>query len=143
MIILLDAGPLGLTSNPKASTTSLECYQWIESMVLQGERVLVPEIADYEIRRELIRANKIAGISRLDLIKHTLGYLPLSTSVMLKAAELWAHARQTGKPTADDKSLDCDVILSAQAIEEGAIVVTDNIGHLSRFVEAKHWRDVK
>jgi len=143
MIILLDAGPLGLISNPKASGTSLECYQWIESMVLNGAQVLVPEIADYEIRRELLRANKVSGVARLDLIKNTLGYLPLSTSAMLKAAELWAQARQTGKPTADDKSLDCDVILSAQAIEAGAIVVTDNIGHLSRFVEAKHWRDVK
>lgn len=142
MIILLDAGPLGLISNPKASTSSQECYEWIESMVVQGSSILVPEITDYEVRRELLRANKSIGIARLDLVKNTLGYLPLTTSVMLRAAGLWAQARQNGIPTADNKALDCDVILSAQAIEVDAMVATDNVGHLSRFVEAKHWRDV-
>jgi hypothetical protein len=53
----------------------------------------VPEIADYEVRRELLRANKVRGIARLDLLKNSIGYLPLTTPIMLKAAELWAQAR--------------------------------------------------
>ena len=31
---------------------------------------------------------------------------------MLRAAELWAQARRRGRPTADPKELDCDVILA-------------------------------
>ena len=58
---------------------------------------------------------------------------------MLRAAELWADARRRGKPTADPKELDADVILAAQAIEAGAIVATENVGHLSRYVTARHW----
>jgi predicted nucleic acid-binding protein len=61
---------------------------------------------------------------------------------MLRAAELWADARRRGNPTADPKELDADVILAAMALEAGAIVATENVGHLSRYVTAKHWRDI-
>jgi predicted nucleic acid-binding protein len=61
---------------------------------------------------------------------------------MLKAAIIWAEARRRGQPTADPKELDCDVILAAQALQIGAIVATENIGHLSLFVEARSWRDI-
>ena len=62
---------------------------------------------------------------------------------MLKAAELWAQARNSGLPTADPKALDCDVILAAQALEKDGIVATENVGHLSRFVDARDWRDLQ
>ena len=143
MIVLLDAGPLGMISNPNASITNSACYQWMESLVLNGDEVLVPEIADYEVRRELLRAQKTHGLARLDILKNSLGYLPLTTSVMLKAAELWAQARNSGLPTADPKALDCDVILAAQALEKDGIVATENVGHLARFVDARDWRDIQ
>lgn len=141
-IILLDASPLGRISNPSAPPANLECYKWLENLITSGYRVIVPEIADYEIRRELVRAGKTRGIARLDLLKNTLDYLPLTTDVMLKAAELWAKARNQGKPTADPKALDCDVILGAQALIENGMVATENVGHLSLFVEAENWHDI-
>jgi predicted nucleic acid-binding protein len=61
---------------------------------------------------------------------------------MLKAAELWADARKRGRPTADLNELDGDLILAAQALQVDAIVATENVGHLSLFVEAKHWKDM-
>lgn len=142
-IVLLDAGPLGMISNPNATGINRDCYEWMEALVVSGFDVRVPEIADYEVRRELLRANKSEGIARLDLLKNTIGYLPITTSNMLAAAELWAQARRTGMPTADPKSLDCDVILAAQALDVDGLVATDNVGHLSRFVIAKSWRDTK
>ena len=142
MIVLLDAGPLGMISNPKASPVNLECYQWMESLVTRGAWICVPEIADYEVRRELLRANKAQGLNRLDLVKTTVPYLPLTTPIMLKAAELWAQVRRRGLPTADPKALDCDVILAAQALEVDGIVATENVGHLSRFTRAKNWREI-
>ena len=117
-IVLLDAGPLGMISNPNATTSNRECFDWMESLIVSGAQIFVPEIADYEVRRELIRANKTQGIARLDLIKNTIGYIPISTSIMLKAAELWADARKSGMPTADPKELDCDVILASQALNQ-------------------------
>lgn len=141
-IILLDAGPLGMISNPNATGINRDCYEWMEALFVNGFDIRVPEIADYEVRRELLRAKKSEGIARLDLLKSTIGYLPITTSIMLEAAELWAQARRTGMPTADPKALDCDVILAAQALQADGIVATDNVGHLSRFVAAKRWRDI-
>ena len=140
MIVLFDAGPLGMASNPKASARNRACYDWLLAVVTEGETVLVPEVADYEVRRELLRANKAKGLARLDLLKQTLGYLPLNTVMMLRAAQLWAQARRSGMPTADRHALDCDAILAAQALEVRGVVATDNVGHLSRFVDVRHWR---
>ena len=42
--------------------------QWLTSLPLKGYQIVLPEIADYEVRRELIRAGKKAGIKRLDLV---------------------------------------------------------------------------
>ncbi len=50
--------------------------------------------------------------------------------------------------TADPNALDGDVILAAQAIElsekrqQEIIIATTNVGHLSRFTIAQHWRDL-
>jgi hypothetical protein len=53
----------------------------------------------------------------------------------------------TGMPTADDKALDGDVILAAQAAtlgstEDQVVLATDNVGHLSRYVGAERWQDI-
>jgi hypothetical protein len=64
---------------------------------------------------------------------------------MRKAAELWAQVRQQGRPTADPKELDGDVILAAQTLLLGTpdvVVATTNVGHLARYVNAKHWQEV-
>jgi predicted nucleic acid-binding protein len=61
---------------------------------------------------------------------------------MQRAAQLWAEARNHGVPTADPKELNVDVILAAQAERVKAIIVTDNVGHLSRFIEARRWQDI-
>jgi hypothetical protein len=60
---------------------------------------------------------------------------------------MWAQVRQQGKPTADDKALDGDVILAAQAIlisseEYPVIVATSNPKHLSLFVDARDWQNI-
>ena len=66
---------------------------------------------------------------------------------MLKAAELWAKARQQGKPTADNQALDGDVILASQALalknlDYEVIIATSNKKHLSLFTEAEDWQNI-
>ncbi len=75
-VVLLDAGPLGLVTNPRRSPPSVACAQWLQALVARGSRVIVPEIADYEVRRELLPANKREGLARLDALVGLLEYLP-------------------------------------------------------------------
>ena len=145
--MLLDAGPLGLVTNPRGSPDALQCNLWVESLLLEGMRVLVPEIADYEVRRELLLAGKRRGIAQLDQLKAALGYAPLTTETMLQAAEFWAQARQQGQPTASDAALDADVILAAHAVilsspRDPVTVATTNVGHIARFTDARRWQDM-
>src|SRR5258708_3353892 len=118
------------------SAEPIACGEWVVRMRQQGIQLVVPEIADYEVRRELIRARKIRGLRRLDVVKHSLLYAPITTAIMLRAAEYWARARQGGKPSAPDASLDADMILAAQAAdfavgETEVTVATFNIKHLA------------
>jgi hypothetical protein len=147
MIVLLDAGPLGLVTNPRATLESQRCKRWLIDLLSQGIRVLVPEIADYEVRRELLRAGKSRGLAHLDQLKVTSGYVPLSTPAMLQAAAFWAQARQQGQPTAPDLALDADVILAAQAVVlaqrgDPVMIATTNIGHLSRYAPTDLWSNI-
>ncbi len=50
-IILLDSGPLGLITNPNASEENRECNAWMQTRLREGDRVMVPAISDYEVRR--------------------------------------------------------------------------------------------
>ncbi len=146
-IIVLDSGPLGMVTNPKAKGIPLACQMWLKSLLERGERVVIPEIADYEVRRELLRAGLLRSVHRLDNLKQTLEYIPIQTDAILLAANMWAEARQTGQPTADPKALDGDVILAAQARllcndTTEAIVATTNVAHLSRFITAFDWQSI-
>ena len=63
LVVPLDSGPLGMVTNPGGSAETLECERWLEGLVLAGADVAVPEIADYEVRRELVsELLKSAGV---------------------------------------------------------------------------------
>lgn len=136
---MLDTGPLGRIAHPRPN---LEIITWFQGMLNTEREIIIPEIVDYELRRSLILEGLTKSIKRLDELKRLLRYSPIKTEIMLKAAELWAEVRKTGMPTADPKELDGDVILAAQAIDAEAIVVTENVGHLNRLIEARHWKEI-
>ncbi|MDJ0580095.1 PIN domain-containing protein [Crocosphaera sp.] len=144
-VIFLDSAIVGMLTNPKATPNNLECRYWLESLQQKRYILILSKIVDYEIRRELLRAGKIKGLRKLNQLKETIRYLPITTEIMLKAAEFWAEARNRGKPTASPQALDGDVILAAQAVlvaEAGneVIIATTNVKHLSQFTDARDWK---
>jgi predicted nucleic acid-binding protein len=150
--LLLDSGPLGLVTQPRLSLEVVAMNHWLIDRLSSGDAVLVPAIIHYELRRELLLARKSSGLARLDAFVQSdpNRYLPLTDEALRLAAELWAKARQQGRPTSPALDLDIDVILAPQAIVFGAgatseptiIVVTTNPRHLRQFVEARLWNDV-
>jgi predicted nucleic acid-binding protein len=143
-LVVLDSGPLGLLTAPPHKAAARPCAQWLASLLAAGSRVVIPEIVDYELRRELLRARKTASVRRLDALERATEYLPITTAAMRRAAEVWAEARQQGQPTAADNTIDVDMILIGQAQTLGIplVVATTNVGHLSRFVPADLWQNI-
>lgn len=141
--VVLDAGPLGLATNPRPNR---DFMSWLDDTA-SAAVIVVPEICDYEVRRELIRAKKDLGLAGLDRLVSSCFYVGLSTQTMRLAAALWAEARQRGRPTASPDSLDADVILAAsarrlQGPHHTVIVATDNARHLGLFVHARPWSEI-
>jgi predicted nucleic acid-binding protein len=142
--VVLDSTPLGILCNPRTPPPVLVCRQWLADLLAAGRRVIIPEIADYEIRRELIRLSSIISLANLDGYGLQLEYLPINSAAMKLAAKLWAQARIAGLPTAPDLALDADVILAAQALSLNTpvVVATSNPRHLSRFVHTELWSNI-
>lgn len=148
-IISLDSGPLSLVTQQRGAVEANACKQWLADHLARGTRIVVPEIVEYELRRELLRAKKTRSLKRLDtfIAAETDRLIPLSRQAVLKAAELWAESRKKGLPTADPKELDIDVIQAAQLLTANLdlsdlTIATANVGHLSRFIRAENWQQL-
>jgi predicted nucleic acid-binding protein len=149
--VFFDSGPLGLITNKKGILEADNCRVWLDNLLQSGVEVCVPEIADYEVRRELIRAGKTTGLRRLDDFLSRITYIGIDSFAMRQAANLWAQSRQSGQPTSDPKSLDGDVILVSQVmlycqkyhLDMSEIkVASTNIRHLNQFIPVAIWSDI-
>src|SRR4051812_38089821 len=56
--IVLDSGPLGLLTQRPGVAPADACRAWLAAHSSRGVGIVVPEIVDYELRRELLRAGK-------------------------------------------------------------------------------------
>lgn len=99
--------------------------------------------------RELIRIRSDRALSMLSAFVSAAPerLLEINSRALSLAAELWAAARQQGRPTAKSESLDIDVILAAQVLAAGFssgqyIVATSNLKHLVPVVVAGLWQNI-
>lgn len=144
-IIVLDSGPLGLACNNPDRPEVMRMLTWRINAVAKGALLVIPEIADYEVRRGLIQAKLDQSVNRLDELCQELTYLPINTKAMKLAARIWADLRSQGRQTADDMRLDADVILAAQALgskgqRDTLTVATENVRHFSAMsLDSRPW----
>jgi predicted nucleic acid-binding protein len=125
--LLIDTGVLGQICHPRRHE---DVRVWFRSAVREHV-LLVSELADYELRRELLRIRAARSLARLDELTRELQYAPITTPTWRRAAALWASARSTGVVTAHEAALDGDVLVASQAIEERATIVTTNARHFA------------
>lgn len=148
-VVVLDAGPLGRLTQRKGVPVADACRAWVMACLANGARIVVPEVSDYEVRRELIRQGLTASLARLDtfIFDRPDRYVPITTEAMRRAADLWAAARNAGVPTADKLALDADVILAGQALTlqptpTDLIVASVNVRHISRYILCAEWSQI-
>ena len=149
LTLVLDTGPLGSIAQRPGVVNADACRVWVMDHLIMGDRFVVPEVADHELRRELIRIRATAGIRRLDGFINGARdrHLPIATVAMRRAATLWADVRNRGRTTADRKELDGDATLAAQVLTSGfagrnTLVATTNVAHLARFLPARDWSGI-
>jgi predicted nucleic acid-binding protein len=145
--IILDSGVLSLVTHLRPSSESKACRAWINAILTAGDEVFIPEVTDYEVRREYLRRNNQHGIRTLDAFAQQWTYLPLSTAHWRWAAALWAVARNQGHITAPVTDLNIDILLAAQAQllatpTSPVIIATTNVRHLAPFADARRWPDI-
>src|SRR3954447_3592413 len=92
-IVVLDSHPLGLASKARGNPDRDACAAWLDAIELAGVLVVAPAIADYEVRRELLRTGARAGILRLDRLIRGMIYAPITTPTIHLAAAYWAQLR--------------------------------------------------
>jgi predicted nucleic acid-binding protein len=148
-IVLLDAGPLGVASSRPGTPLVDQCHAWLLALEAAGADVILPAIADYEVRRELLRLNASAKLRNLDLLRARFDYLEITAAALDQAAAYWALVRRGGRPTAGPDDLDADAILAGMAATSGqprdtVTVATTNLRHLGSFpgVHAELWHRI-
>jgi hypothetical protein len=139
--IVLDSCPLGLLCNRNRNQQANANRSWIASLVTANRRIIIPKIADYEVRREFLEIQNHAALAVLDGYESQLEYLHITRMAMRHAAGLWAHTHNTGQQTAHDHTLDGDMILAAQGITLGVPTIVETV-NLSRFTSSELWQTI-
>jgi predicted nucleic acid-binding protein len=153
MIVFIDSGVLGKICNPNISPEIRAVQGWLFKLLARGVLVVSSDICDYEVRRGLILSQQknphISGLEKLIESHELIEFLPITGETLDIAAQLWADTRISGQPTADDRSLDADLIICATwrlltIAEPGrfAVIATTNVKHLSRFAIAETWENI-
>jgi len=145
-VIILDSKPLAEICNPLN-------YQKTQPLIkfLKDEKIAlkIAEITDYELRRELTLRDLHKGISNLNKFAQRKQIIPLCRESLIIATKLWADLRKAAQPTADNKNIDCDVIMVAQALKlqdryDQIIILTIDVKDLVRFkkfgIEVWDWK---
>lgn len=151
--VVLNTSPLGLLTQRPGHPGGDACKLWAADLDHSGCLFFVPEIADYELRREFMRLGNSPALSLLDVFNSTVTgqYLPLTTPAVRLVADLWARVRNQGKTTAPPEALDADALIAAQANLlppavfglSAVVVATANVGHLSALTSAVLWSDIR
>jgi predicted nucleic acid-binding protein len=142
-IFLLDTGPLGLYAHSNGKFRR-PIHDWVKQVTIQKGLVYIPEVTDYELRRKLTHM-VITGrapaerLDRLNDLTKQCTFLPVSSVMWKRAAQLWAELRKQGLPSTDENALDVDVLLAAQALEVNGTVVTMNTRHFAPHCPVLLW----
>lgn len=88
--LVLETGVLGMVVHPRKHSGVKTAI----SRHAAASEILISELCDYELRRELIRIGATRSLAHLDELGRELRYLPVTTSTWRSAARLWALQRR-------------------------------------------------
>lgn len=78
----------------------------------------------YEIRRELLLKDAAVQLTAFEKLVEAMAWKEFSAPIWRRASKLWSTLRAQGR-----SHHDADVLIAAHALEYGAVLVTENVGH--------------
>lgn len=107
-------------------------YERINKLTEAGNKLLIPSIAYYEIKRGLITSGATTKLTRFLNFATEMGIAELTISTLDIASLIYANLKKSGNLIEDD-----DIFIGATALEHDAILVTNNEKHLGRIKDLK------
>ena len=99
----------------------------IVKLLSAGNEVKIPVVAYYEIKRGLLATCSIAKSQLFLNFALKLGIVNTTIETYDIASQIYADLRISGKIIED-----ADIFIGASTLEYGAILITNNVEHLSR-----------
>ncbi|MEP7119886.1 MAG: PIN domain-containing protein [Byssovorax sp.] len=124
-------------------TGNRDVQEWFQSLLLRGAdapEILVSVLADYELRKTLIRRGASTSLGQLDSLAGSMTYVSVTAEAVRRAADLAARL----SPEDRRQISDVDVLIAAQAELAGALLVTSD--HRLRAmpeITAKDWSEIE
>ena len=102
-------------------------------MAINDHTICIPNIVYYEIKRGFLANGASTKLNRFINFAKVLGIVELKTSTLDIAAQIYADLKNNGNIIEDD-----DIFIGATALENDAILVTNNERHLGRIKDLKY-----
>ncbi|MBQ8014427.1 MAG: type II toxin-antitoxin system VapC family toxin [Treponema sp.] len=127
MIYFLDANIISYLL--KGNTSVLKK---LEELAEDDNQFEIPSIVYYEIKRGLLANGAATKLTRFLNFAKEIGIVDLKNSTLDIAAQIYADLKKSGEIIEDD-----DIFIGATALENNAILVTNNKRHLGRIKDLK------
>ncbi len=130
---LIDTSTLSEVIRGRDESVRRNAHAYLE----RHQRFTFSILTRFEILRGLHAKDARGKISRFEILCANNEILPLSDSVVVKGAEIYARLRNQGKLIDD-----MDILIAATALVNGLDLITENVDHFGRIpdLEFESWR---
>lgn len=104
----------------------------IEEILLNNDIIAIPVFSYYEIKRGLLSVGASAKIERFNNFVRICELVDINISTFDIAAQIYAQLKQKGNLIED-----ADLFIGVSALENDAVLITNNANHLQRIPNLK------
>ena len=104
----------------------------IEEILLNNDIIAIPVFSYYEIKRGLLSVGASAKIERFNNFVRIRELVDINISTFDIAAQIYAQLKQKGNLIED-----ADLFIGVSALENNAVLITNNANHLQRIPNLK------
>jgi predicted nucleic acid-binding protein len=104
----------------------------IEEILLNNDIISIPVFSYYEIKRGLLSVGASAKIERFNNFVRICELVNINISTFDIAAQIYAQLKQKGNLIED-----ADLFIGVSALENNAVLITNNANHLQRIPNLK------